>query len=319
MKTFLSLLLIFALGQSAISQAAEQSSIRVGALAQGTLSWELAAIHLQQIDQRNGIILENQVLASPDAGRIALQGDTVDVIVTDWIWVAQQRLQGQDFQFVPFSNLHGALIAPKGSSIHSIADLKGKRIGVAGGGLDKNWILLKAAARKSAGLDLDKEATVNFAAPPLISESLKQGQVDVILTYWNQAAKLEAKGYVKIMDGAAIQRVLGIRSQIPTLGYVFRKAFIAQHPERVRGFLESTQQAGEAICSSDSLWTALAETVQEPDRAASNELRSLYCKGRARQLSQEDLESAKTIFQLVNEANGTASPLPLDIFSQGKP
>jgi NitT/TauT family transport system substrate-binding protein len=319
MKTFLPLLLILALGQSAISRAAEPPSIRVGALAQGTLSWELAAIHQRQLDQKNGITLENQVLASPEAGRIALQGNTVDVIVTDWIWVAQQRQQGQDYQFVPFSNLHGALVTSKNSAIHSIADLKGKRIGVAGGGLDKNWILLKAAARKSAGLDLDKEATVSFAAPPLIGESLKQGQVDVILTYWNQAAKLEAKGFVKIMDGAAIQHVLGIRSEIPTLGYVFRKAYIAQHPESVRRFLDTTQQAGDAICSSDPLWAALAETVQEPDHAARDQLRSLYCKGRVRQLSQEDLVSAKAIFQLVSEANGTASTLPLDVFSQGTP
>lgn len=319
MNTFLPLLLILALGQSAISGAAESPSIRVGALAQGTLSWELAAIHQQQLDQKNGINLESQVLASPEAGRIALQGNTVDVIVTDWIWVAQQRQQGLYYQFVPFSNLHGALLAPKNSSIHSIADLKGKRIGVAGGGLDKNWILLKAAARKSAGLDLDKEASVSFAAPPLIGESLKQGQLDVVLTYWNQAAKLEAKGFVKIMDGAAIQHVLGIQSQIPTLGYVFRKGFIGEHPESFRRFLNTTQQAGEAICSSDTLWAALAETVQEPDHAAREQLRSLYCQGRVRQLSQADLESAKAIFQLVGEANGTASPLPLDIFPQGKP
>ncbi len=44
-------------------------------------------------------------------------------------------------------------MTPKGSPIHSLADLAGRSIGVAGGPLDKSWLMAQAAARKE-GRDL---------------------------------------------------------------------------------------------------------------------------------------------------------------------
>ena len=190
--------------------AGAPAPIRVGALAFGTLNWELAAIAEEKLAQQNGITIKTEALAGPEAGKIGIQGGSLDMVVADWIWVAQQRLQGQDLTFVPFSALHGALVVPQDSAIKDLKDLKGKRLGVAGGGQDKNWILLKTAAQKSLGLDLAQTMTVTFGAPPLLSEALKQGRLDAVLTYWNQAIKLEAQGYRKILDGQDIQQRLGI-------------------------------------------------------------------------------------------------------------
>ena len=44
--------------------------------------------------------------------------------------------------------------SPPRSPIQRVGDLAGKRIGVAGGALDKSWLLLKAHAQETAGIDL---------------------------------------------------------------------------------------------------------------------------------------------------------------------
>src|SRR3546814_3434319 len=114
--------------------------IRVGTLEFGTVNWELEVIG-DGLDRENGFVLSPVVLADKDAAAIAFQSGEVDAIVTDWIWVARQRAEGRDFTFVPYSVAVGALMADPATGIRSIADLKGKRIGIAGGPDDKSWVL----------------------------------------------------------------------------------------------------------------------------------------------------------------------------------
>src|SRR5690554_5227247 len=106
------------------------STIRIGMLAFGTLNWELAVIQEEGLDKAQGIAVETMPLASSEAGKIALQGGSVDLIVSDWIWVANQRGQNADVTFLPYSTSHGALVVPADSPIRNIGDLKGKRLGI---------------------------------------------------------------------------------------------------------------------------------------------------------------------------------------------
>lgn len=297
-----------------LSLAGTPDPIRVGALAFGTLNWELAAIEQEKLTQKNGIALKVDALAGPEAGKIGIQGGSLDVIVADWIWVAQQRLQGQDLTFVPFSALHGALVVPKDSTIQTLQDLKGKRLGVAGGGQDKNWILLKTAAQKSQGLDLEHATTVTFGAPPLLSESLKQGQLDAVLTYWNQATKLEAQGYRKILDGQGIQQLLGIEGNLPTLGYVFHAGWAKSHPAEIEGFLKATVSARQAICSSDPLWNHIAAATQETDESLRAQLRKAYCSRPVPVIEAKDIEAMTRIFEWVTPEGTPLRPLPAGVF-----
>ncbi len=288
--------------------------IRVGALAFGTLNWELAAIEEEKLAQQNGITLKTEALAGPEAGKIGIQGGSLDIVVADWIWVAQQRLQGQDLTFVPFSALHGALVVPQDSAIKDLKDLKGKRLGVAGGGQDKNWILLKTAAQKSQGLDLSQTTTVTFGAPPLLSEALKQGQLDAVLTYWNQATKLEAQGYRKVLDGQGIQKLLGVEGNLPTLGYVFHTAWAKSHPSEIQGFLKATSAAHQALCVSDPLWHRIANATQESDESIRTQLRKAYCDRPVPTIEAKDIEAMRLIFKWVNPEETASKELPNGVF-----
>lgn len=319
------LILSFLLLLSGLAHGASPAKpeIRIGTLAFGTLNWELAVIRDQGLDKAHGVSLSPVTLAGAEAGKIALQGNSVDMIVGDWLWVAQQRGQGMDFTFSPYSTSHGALMVPADSPIHSLADLKGKRLGIAGGGLDKNWLLLRALAEKTQGLNLDQAVEKTFGAPPLLNEELRQGKLDAALNYWNYAAKLEAQGYRRVLDGRAILKGLGIETDVPALGYIFREGWAKTHGAALSGFLAAANEAKQAICESDAVWQKVAPLTQESDEKVRAALRRDYCAGRVGSFGEAGKKAAETIFALINAAQGRgaetkAATLPAHVFWSGE-
>ena len=61
----------------------------------------------------------------------------------------RQRSEGRLFSFVPHSMAAGGLIAPKDSNIVDDIDLKNKKIGIAGGQVDKGWLIFRAFYKKN--------------------------------------------------------------------------------------------------------------------------------------------------------------------------
>lgn len=298
-RPFLLAVLALFLGTPPASAENPAPPIRIGVLAFGTLNWELAVIRDEGLDKQYGIALDAIPLASAEAGKIALQGGSVDMAVGDWIWVAAQRARGLDFTFAPYSSSHGALMVPADSPIRSVADLKGKRLGIAGGGLDKNWLLLRALAQKQHGLDLDKAVEKTFGAPPLLNQELQQGQLDAVLNYWNYAAKLEAQGYRQVLDGREILRGLGVEADVPALGYIFREGWAKSHPAALAGFFKAADEAKKRICESEAAWRKVAPLTQESDEKVQTALRRHYCEGRIGDFGAAGQKAAADIYALI--------------------
>ena len=158
----------------AVTHAQAADRIRIAVQKTGTLSWELEIIKAHGLDKRAGLDLQTTELASTEAGKIALKGGSADIILSDWLWVTRERALGDGLAFYPYSSTLGAVMVPAQSSIRTIDDLKGKTIAVAGGPIDKSWLLLQAFARRS-GVDLRKQATPVYGAPPLLSQKALQG------------------------------------------------------------------------------------------------------------------------------------------------
>jgi NitT/TauT family transport system substrate-binding protein len=313
-RMILALLTLLALVEP-VYAASPQKPIKLGVLAFGTLSWEIAVIRDEGLDKTHGIAIESVPLASAEAGRIALQGGSVDMAVGDWIWVAKQREQGLDFTLAAYSTSHGALMVPAGSAIRSVADLKGKRLGIAGGGLDKNWLLLRALAQKQYGLDLDQAVEKTFGAPPLLNQELLQGKLDAVLNYWNYAAKLEAQGYRQVLDGRGILKGLGIEAEVPALGYIFREGWAKANGAALAGFFKATDEAKRHICESDTTWRKVLPLTQETDGNVQAALRRQYCAGRVAGFDEAGRKAAGEVYALIGRtAEGKAGVLPAGVF-----
>lgn len=219
--------LLLALSLVGAVQAAE---IRVGVLQFGTVSWELDTIHHHGPARQEGVTLQVVPLASKSATQVASQGGAVDVIVTDWIWVSRQRAEGRDYTFVPYSTAVGELMVDRTAGIGALAGLdEGRRVGVAGGPLDKGWLLLRAYSRRTLGEDMARLSEPNLAAPPLLNELALRGELPAVLNYWHYAARLKAGGMDTLLSVSGIPKGLGVEQRVPLVGWVFQGHWADRH------------------------------------------------------------------------------------------
>ena len=194
--------------------------IRIAAQSTGTLAWELDILKAHGLDRQAGIDIETTELASTEAGKVALESGSVDLMLSDWLWVTRERALGDDVVFYPYSSALGAVMVPANSPIGGIADLEGKKLAIAGGPLDKSWLLLQALARRSS-VDLKTHADIVYGAPPLLQQKALQGEADATLTFWNFCAELEANGMRRAVAMDDVVKGLGAVGPVAMVGYVF--------------------------------------------------------------------------------------------------
>ena len=291
---------------AASAGAAERRPVRVGLLKFGTVAWELDTMRHHGLDRRHGLDVVPVEFASNEAAKVALQAGAVDLIVTDWPWVARQRAEGADFSFVPYSRSVGTLLVRAGSGLGDLAALKGKRIGVAGGPLDKSWILLRALARKKLGVDLAAVAEPVFGAPPLLAEEFARGRVDAVLTYWHYSARLEAAGAEPLLGVAEIIRRLGIAAEVPMLGYAFRESWAARHAEALSGFVAASREAKRILRESSDEWARLSPQIGTADPAILSALRAGYSAGIPERWGEAERRASADLHAILVEIGGEA-------------
>jgi NitT/TauT family transport system substrate-binding protein len=271
--------LLLALVVAEPALARDGGAIRIGMLRFGTVAWEIDTARRERIDHKHGITLVPVEFASNEAAKLALQVGAVDMIVTDWPWVARQRSEGAAFSFIPYSRAVGTMMIPRGSTIGSLADLKDRRIGVAGGPFDKSWLLLRAYVQKELGIDLALVAEPVFGAPPLLNEELARGRIDAVLTYWHYAARLEAEGARPFLTVADTIRHLGIDGDVPMLGYAFREDWAQQENAALQGFVAASREAKMLLAGSREEWISLAPQIGTDDPAVLTTLQAGFRAG----------------------------------------
>ena len=218
-------------------------TVRVGALRFGSVHWELNVMQAHQLDAQAGIKVEIVELTSASAGQVALQSGRVDTVVQDWLWVSRQRSAGADWSFVPTSCALGGIVGAQGSPVHSLSDLPGHRLGVAGSPIDKSWLLLRAYARWHLGLKLDKKVQATFGAPPVLAEQLLDRRIDAALTFWPFVARAQAAGLPVITGMDAVVRGLDVGPGVPFTGFVFSESWALDNQALLDGFVTAARHA----------------------------------------------------------------------------
>ena len=305
-----------ALAAATRAQAADTPPLRVGTLSFGTVHWVMDTIRRNGFDKAQGLAIDTVLLASSDAARIGFLGGSVDTVINDIFFAARLKAEGKPLRFLPYSSTEGALIAPAASPIRDVGDLKGKSIGVSGGPLDKNWLILRADALKSAGLDLTKDARPAFGAPPLLANKVGGGELDCGLLFWSDAARLEAKGFRRVIDTEAIVAKLGAPGRVAIGGFLF-KASVA--PEVLVGFAKAVKQANDLLTSDPKAWDALRPLMRSPDEPTFEALKTAYLRGIPKKPRATEIADAQAFFGIVAKLGGAAlvgeaTSLPADLY-----
>jgi NitT/TauT family transport system substrate-binding protein len=288
------------------AQAQELGTLKLGVLKFGTVSWELDVIQQHGLDTKRGFKLEVQPFGQNDAADVALMGDAVDGIVEDWLWVSRQRAEGVPLTFVPYSSAVGALMVRPDRGIAALPDLAGKKVGIAGGPLDKSWLILQGYALAKHGMDLKAAVEPAFGAPPLLAEKLKSGELDAVLTYWHFSARLEAEGYPQLIAVSEAQVGLGVPATAPQLGYVFKQAFADAHPELLRAFAEASREAKQILATDDAEWQRLKPLTRAESDEVLAALKQRFVAGIVPHWGPAEQQQAADLYLILARLGGEA-------------
>ena len=308
------------LGPFAQARAAT-GQIRIGLLRFGAVSWELDELHHQGLDRADGFAINLIEYAASPATQVALQSGDVDMIALDWLWVARQRMSGADWTFAPLSSAVGAVVVPADSPIKSVADLKGKRLGIAGTPIDKSWLILRAYGSTKLGFDPDTACDKSFAAPPLLGSQLAAGRIDAALTYWPYVAKAEVAGQRVIATVDDWLHALGSQGQLPMVGYVFSKKWADANAASVTAFLGAAAKARKMFSRFDADQRRLAAVTGTSDPREQAALQHLYSGGIVTSTTMDTaaVVSANRLYVALRATGGdalvgSAATLPPDTF-----
>ncbi|ADH88367.1 extracellular solute-binding protein family 3 [Ancylobacter novellus DSM 506] len=278
--------------------------LRIGSLKFGTLNWLVETIRTEGFDKQQGLTLDAVDFASGQATTVALQAGDIDLIVSDWLWALRRTQDGERMRFAPFSNTLGALMVATDGPVKSLADLKGKKIGVAGGALDKSWLLLRAYGKAQLGVDLTEVAEPVFGAAPLVSEQLVLGRVDAVLTFWPYAARLDAKGFRRFLDMKEVVKGLGIDPAPPLVGFVWRNAVMTDKGAAISAFLRAAASANRVLATNDAAWERIRPLMQAADDAEFARLRDYYRAGIPGSFGEAERQSCAKLYEVLAQTGG---------------
>lgn len=305
-RTIQFLVISFLLMMSGSSFADDLPVVKLGVLQFGTVNWELDVIKQHGLDKKYGIDLQITALGGKNATHTALQGKSVDVIVSDWIWVSRQRSQGRDFTLSPYSTAAGSVMVNPASGISDLAGLKGRKLGVAGGPLDKTWLLLRAYHQKLYGSDLTETLDPSFAAPPLLNKLALRGDLDGVINFWHYSARLKAAGFKAVLDMPQILTTLGIQRQIPLIGWVFSESWGNQHRDSISGLLQASQEAKKILLQSDQEWERLRPLMKAENDKIFAALREEFRSTIASCFGELEHAAAEKTFRVLADVGGEA-------------
>jgi NitT/TauT family transport system substrate-binding protein len=287
-----------------VTLAQDLGTLKLGVQQYGTVSWELDVIKHHGLDKAGGFALEVQPFAQGDAADVALMGDAVDGIVEDWLWVSRQRAEGTPLVFIPYSSSIGALMVHPERGIRDLPDLQGKKLGVAGGPLDKSWLIIQGLAQAKFGMDLKTAVEPVYGAPPLLTEKLRSGELDAVLNYWHFCARLEAAGFPQLIGVNEAQEALGVPASAPQLGYIFKEPFADSHADLLRAFAKASRDAKQIMATSDAEWQRLKPLTRVEDDGTLQALRRRFVAGVVPHWGEQERKEAADLYLILARLGG---------------
>lgn len=247
------------------------------ALSRDAITW--LPVHLAQklgYYQQEGFSLAVSDVAGLSKSMEALLGGSVDVAGATPILVLQVALEGRPVQsfLTLYSVPYGALVvAPAASgTIHTIADLKGHRVGVSSPGSPSQLFLNYSLV--SHGLSPDDVSTVSIGAAAQSVAAVEHGQVDAAEVVANAITMLhrrhpDMRFLADTRTPEGTQAMFGSPA-FPSTSLVANKPWLKANAEPARRLVRATQKAMQWMRehSAEEIRAEMTDTQRMPDADA---------------------------------------------------
>lgn len=235
-------------------------SLRAAFETTGSPSWVMRVIKAQGLDLDNGFRLD--LVLSGDKGTRAAQAtaamlaaDEADLIDTDWLSMERSQQAGEGLTAIfPYGRIMGGMVTAPGAGINSLADLRGRRIGVIRAS-DKNWIVIGAAFRKRYGFDLPREVALDEAlSKTALVQWLEAGRVEAAVLPWQLVPGLITdRGFRPLCDVLDLLEELGA-PPVATTFFVVRPDLAIARKELITAFIAAYCGAVRLMRASGRTW-----------------------------------------------------------------
>jgi NitT/TauT family transport system substrate-binding protein len=130
---------------------------------------------------------------------------------------------------------------------------------------------------------------------------MKNGQLDILATFWHYGARLKVEGYQKLFSLETVMRDLGLESNMPMLGYLYEAKLKDQHPDLVSAFDESIKVAKAQLAANDNAWRSLRPFMKSDDDKIYQALIEGYRSGIPDMLNQQQIEDAVNFHKIIDD------------------
>jgi NitT/TauT family transport system substrate-binding protein len=230
-------------------------TIRIMISPAGTMGIPTAVMKKFELDKKHGFNLEVVPYSDMKGATAAIQGGSAEMVVFDWLATARLKAAGTPIVGIaPFLTYVNSVVVPKDSKLQTLADLKGKRVGVyQKSGFD--WIIMQAAAEKLNKMDISKDADVREGAIPLLRGLIDKGDLDATQMWNSLAPEMLASGqYRTMVPIRQVAQDMGLPT-VPFLMYGMREDYAAKNPANARAFTAAYRDAVDVLMTNDEVWT----------------------------------------------------------------
>lgn len=287
------------------ARAAEPVKVKLGDLAQALNSIASNVMIQQGFDKKHGIAVEYSTYPTLDGLFTAIRGKQVDVGFGGWTAFAQFRSKGFPVtMFYPVGRgVSLDIIAPKGSTFKSLADLKGKKVGSYAGAAGTATVLFRVLTSRYYGYDPAKSNDMQYAGPGLLPSLVEKNEIAAALLFDPLAAKAIASGPFRSVVNLADVYKEKVGEDFLWIGVATNDDYIAQQPAALSGFVRAWIESVAYVRTHPEVFEPTAKALGL-DAAGTKILRERVLADYATTWNDATIKSLSTFAKMANEVMG---------------
>jgi NitT/TauT family transport system substrate-binding protein len=303
--------LIFATALSLLMLAGGRASaqtpidVRFAVNASGGQTEVLDAIKKYNLDKKYGFAVQEVDLTAPGQQYVMFRADGADVAPGTFLDLLRQRKAGVLLKaFHGFQGYNNYIVVKPSSSIHSFADLKGKRMGEFGTNF-LDWLILRAAGKKAYGFDIETDSELVQGTPPLLNQLMAKGECEAMLQFSTLSLGPIKDGEQRLLiDVPGLMRTAKFVPDAFNSNWNVAERWSNAHPGALKKLSAMIDEAYVKLKTDDSLWPGIAAKVGFTDPAIVVAYRNLARKEDNPPYNRSLIATTQTLLDAVNAIAG---------------
>ncbi len=285
----------------------------------GTQRFPIYAMRTRGIADKYNLKVEEIPVSGPQAQYTAMQTGDFQVATTAWFPVVLMRAQGYKFTIVfPVSSYTDDIVVPADSPLKSMADLKGKRVGISGGPASSGTWIFRTEAVRFFGFDPMKEARVQFGAAPLLTGLMENNELDAVLIQNPQVVRLlETKKFRSLASFGDIWREK-TGQDVMLVTIVMNEDWAKANREIAKRFVAAFKESAEYLKAHAEVWPEVAEQIGIKTATGAKLLQERTAKSLLtrwdKKLLAEQYRYGSEVMKIFGDSEGIPKQIPSDTF-----